>query len=285
MAFSPAQCDAIQRIVADSISAALTCARHHDDHEDADRGTAADIGTSDSVLNSNHGRASIDPQSRNAQAASCSSLAHIPQDIVQKIKRVEYIGLALLLPAKPGQAHEPPAKRFRLDEEGAFTICAPTTKRKIDSLASWVEAWSLFTFVAVSEFPECAEAFMQHQLRIVQAAGKYRLSAVLEYDVRVRQALATDSTRSLAVLDPELFATCFTGQALSICTSSKKTGNTAVNCSFRPSKVHNPSSSKPEVCKRFNAGVCQSSSCKYQHVCQFCAGQHPGKSCPARRSQ
>ena len=155
------------------------------------------------------------------------------QEAIDKIKRIQYVNIACLLPPKPGPATEPTPKRFRVDDDGALAVCA-APKRKIENLATWIEAWSLFSLIAIGAHHLCAEALMIHQFRIIQAAGKYRFAAVVEFDTRARQALSKDLSRSLADLDTELYTTCFTGQALPFCNTCKRLGHLTASCTTQP---------------------------------------------------
>eukprot|EP00117_Sycon_ciliatum_P018880 scpid14210/ scgid17295/ len=268
MAFSAAQRDSIAEIVAASVAAALgnspPAGHHAADSETGANGMFPDV--------MHHTPACI---------------AHVAPEAIDKIKRIEYVDIACLLPPKPGPAAEPTPKRFRVDDDGALAVCA-APKRKIENLATWIEAWSIFSLIAIGEHHLCAEALMIHQLRIIQAAGKYRFAAVVEFDTRARQALSKDLSRSLADLDTELYTTCFTGQALPFCNNCKRLGHLTASCTTqpfrsRPKEQGVSSSAKPnETCRRYNYGTCVG-SCKFRHACMFCSGEHPASACPAKK--
>ena len=213
-----------------------------------------------------------------------SCISHVSLETVDRIRRVEYIDLAILLPPKSISTGEPAPKRFRIDEEGALSVTS-APKGKIENLATWTEAWSIFSLIAIRDQPRCAAALMQHQIRMVQAAGKYRFSAVVDYDTRARQALSKDPSRSLAELDTELFATCFTGEALPNCSICKKVGHLAGACTlaFRGKQAKESASTKStEICRRYNHGAC-SGPCRFRHACLFCSGSHAVSACPAKK--
>lgn len=170
MSFSAKQAVEIQRIVPGSIAAAL--AVHADSQpEKVDQPS---------------------PGSSGRPTGTCMPcIAHIPTEVVAKTEHDEYVDLATLL---LHQTEEPAPKRFSLDED--FSVCLPP-KRKIENLQTWLEAWSLFSLVAVNEFPQSAAEFLRHQLCIVQAAGKYWFSAVMSCGVQICQALAGEIRRSL----------------------------------------------------------------------------------------
>ena len=222
-----------------------------------------------------------------------AGVAHVSGETIRKILRVEFVELATLLPSRSAHA-EPEAKRFKINQTDGNEIVlasAASSKRKIESLIDWVEAWSIFSTIVTCNMPDTANGLMQHQLRVVQAAQKYRLAAVLEFDIRVRQAIAKDSSRSIGVMDTELFTQCFTGHALPVCNKCHKTGHVTSSCfagrrdtaSFRGSQPAKGGQDQP-VCRRFNTGSCSFTECKYEHVCSFCRGSHAAASCPARQT-
>ena len=149
-----------------------------------------------------------------------SCVAHVSADSIRKIMNIEYVELATLLPSR-SVGMEPPAKRFRVDENSAdasvliSTVLTP--RRKIENVTDWIEAWSIFSVIASEVAPGACAGLMERQLRVVQAAQKYRFAAVQEYDTRLRQAMSRDHSISIGNLHMELFTQSFTGQALPMC--------------------------------------------------------------------
>ena len=187
---------------------------------------------------------------------------------------------------------EPPAKRFRVDESSdavVYILTVATPRRKVECIQDWIEAWSIFSLIASAGAADSCSGLLEHQLRVIQAAQKYRFSAVLEYDVRVRQVIAKDTHRKIGEMHTEPYTQCFTGQALTICTRCKKPGHAATSCMQRPpgqGKFRLPSSNTSEkpVCKQYNKGACNFSNCTYLHRCTFCRGSHKAVECPTCNS-
>ena len=130
---------------------------------------------------------------------------------------------------------------------------------------------------------------MERQLRVVQAAKKYRFAAVQVYDTRLRQAMSRDHSISIGNLHMELFTQSFTGQALPVCAKCKRTGHSTVACVAKPSlnapfRASTSGPSGKPICKMFNKGNCTFSNCSYQLRCMFCKGTHQAMECPARAS-
>ena len=164
MAFSPAQRKTIQQIVAASVAAGLSggAPENTTDQIEETDGTCAD----DFMHHTHMGY------------PSC--ISHVSLETVNRIRWTEYIDLAMLLPPQSFSSGEPAPKRFKTDVKGALSgTTAP--KGKIENLATWTEAWSIFSLIAIHDHFRCAVALMQHKIRMVQAARKYRFSAVVDY--------------------------------------------------------------------------------------------------------
>ena len=109
-----------------------------------------------------------------------SCVAHVSVDITRKINSFEYVDLASVLPSRVVSS-EPPAKRIRLDESADSAVCISTVstpRRKIETLADWTEAWLMFSIIACDGAPGPCGDLLEHQLRIIQAAQKYRFASV-----------------------------------------------------------------------------------------------------------
>ena len=51
-----------------------------------------------------------------------SCISHVSLETVDRIRRIEYIDLAMLLPPKHISSWEPAPKRFRIDDGGALLV-------------------------------------------------------------------------------------------------------------------------------------------------------------------
>ena len=133
---------------------------------------------------------------------------------------VKFFDLELLLPTRYKLRMSHSHKRLKMAEDGdcllVFTTTSSSHEWNIDSLSSWLEAWSVLAVHMASNAPQCAVSLAQHQPIIVQAAAKHWLAAVLEYDIRVRQAVSR-LQMSLDTLDAALNTECSMGQALPAC--------------------------------------------------------------------
>jgi len=169
------------------------------------------------------------------------------------------VDLSTLLPTQPFDA--PPAKRVRVsDEDGQLVLTSSHQKRKLENLHSWLEAWSMYCSVVVDQQPSKASEFLAYQLRIVQAAKQYRWTAVAQYDVCFRQKAARVPTLRWNLVDNDLYARCFTGQAHARPQEGKSAGGST-------------------TCTLFNRGNCSFRPCKFLHKCNSCGGDHSASIC------
>ena len=207
---------------------------------------------------------------------------HVGVSTRDKIKRGEYVELSMLLPPNPGQQAEGSlAKRVRLSEDDGHLVLSATSgvsKRKLDNLAAWLEAWSVYCAVIFEANSDKASELIAYQLRIVQATRRYRWSAVLDYDMSFRQKAAYVSSLPWDKVDTDLYSRCFTGQAHSVCTLCKRSGHAATSCVLRQKDKSSTATSSP-TCGLFNRGNCAYKPCKFRHACSSCGGDHPASSC------
>ena len=227
-----------------------------------------------------------------AQSATASSLlssrgkagglfAHVQLPVIEKVRRGEYIDFSHLLPPIGGQHDsEPLAKRVRLSEDDGQLVLSTSSasKRKIENIHSWLEAWSIFCAIVVSNQPSKALGLISYQATILQASRRYRWSAVCDYDVSFRQRMARDLDMVWDTVDTDLYARSFTGQAHAICNSCKRPGHSASTCTARDSG-NKKSSSKQPICAMYNSSKCSFPNCRFRHCCKTVWGDHPASRC------
>jgi len=199
---------------------------------------------------------------------------HVSQHSVDRILRGEFVDFSTLL-APASTPVEPSRKRFLVSEENGEMVLssAAVTKRKVDSWQTWMEAWTVYCQVIFSQQCSRAGELMGYQARILQAAERFKWASVLEYDTMFRQRAARDLSMTWDVVDVDIYSRCFTGQALPVCQSCRKTGHSAATC---PTQRGN----KGQTCHRYNKGECTFRICRFQHSCSICNGGHPQTACP-----
>ena len=217
---------------------------------------------------------------------------HVSISTREKIKRGEYIELNSLLPPTPGyQVEESLAKQIRLSEDDGQLVLSTTSgaaKRKLDNLAAWLEAWSIYCSILCVAQSDRASELIAYQLRIVQPARKYRWPAVSEYDMCFRQKAAYIPALQWDTVDTDLYTRCFTGQTHIMCTLCKRSGHAATSCVLRSQtqsqREKSLSASPVPTCGLFNRGSCSYNPCRFRHKCNSCGGDHPVSSCKRQAS-
>ena len=207
---------------------------------------------------------------------------HVPRSTYDKVLRGEYVELALFLTPL---TDEPAAKRVRVSEGSGQLVLSPSlpSRRKLERLPVWLEAWSVYCALICDTQPARAVSLIRYQLCIIQAAKRYRWAAVCQYDEEFRRKLAHSPGMQWDVVDQDLYTRCFTGQALVLCPLCKRLGHTANTCTSRDQRK--PGTTQP-ACELHNKGRCNFRNCRYRHVCSSCgAPDHVATRCGARASQ
>ena len=222
------------------------------------------------------------PQAKVAESSDRSRgkktlFAHLSLSVLEKIRRGEYVDFCTLLPPSISTESEPLAKRLRVSEDDGQLVVSTATnnKRKIENIYAWLEAWTIYCGVVFAEQPSKSVEFIGYQARILQAARKFRWSAVMEYDIAFRQSAAREPDTLWNEVDTDLYTRCFTGQTQVVCTTCKRTGHLASSCLAREGKN---TTSKP-VCAMYNSSRCSFPNCRFRHVCRKCGGEHPATKC------
>ncbi|XP_057312908.1 uncharacterized protein LOC130654361 isoform X2 [Hydractinia symbiolongicarpus] len=259
--------------------------------------------------------------------AHCSvpSLPAVPKAVLEKIKRLEYVNLELLLPPSLNSSFVP-------DDEGEYDLNVRTAdgvprlslsrnvsgRSRIKDFASWCLAWSNYLRCLIYFYPHLATQLVTYQTLVTQFANQYVFSAVCAFDKLHRLQLANDSLQRWDQLDDLLVTQHLRGAPLLTksytsststrtsyaCFSCGQQGHFATNCprssstgglgpTFRNASQHLPASSFHQVrfpstlrvCWRFNRGMSCSNPCPFPHKCPHCSKNHPGHRCSFRPSQ
>ena len=180
-------------------------------------------------------------------------------------------------------------------------------KRQIQTIAQWMQAFTIFTAALVSAHPSATLELLAYSLTIIKASQQYDGLLWRSYDVNYRVAAAASGNRKWSRLDTDLFTRFFTGRArlfnpCSVCdsvshgaadcpkaasrTASKRefprTGGSATPPFKKRRPFHKTWAS--DICADYNAkGACAfGERCKFRHVCADCGGGHCAKSCPTK---
>ncbi len=261
------------------------------------------------VSASNQGNDSLIFASR---SVSISSLPPLSSKLLKAIQSKDYVDFNLLLPNSlyDSASHVSFGQislQVKLAESGEATSVTsdpnPLAKKpKINSSATWLEAWNIFIRCMVNFHPELAHELLAYQELICSFHRQYPVTAWLRYDTAFRMNIGLNKTLSWARLDDyafNKFMRCSTSQpsVAPICFQCNMSGHYANNCpnwSFRPYQ-QNPhafnanqrnsnatrfSSPKGNACRHYNSSNrCYNPNCKFQHKCVKCGGPHPGAFC------
>ena len=106
---------------------------------------------------------------------------------------------------KPGLNH---------DQGHDAIVSARWSAIEITDFMAWLKAWSSYASVVASYFPTAAPWMFQYQQFLSGKNRKFKLHAWLQYDTEFRLRLSLNKSLSSHTVDSELWATCFTTDAL-----------------------------------------------------------------------
>ena len=250
-----------------------------------------------------HGRRSRRESSGHGDRHRPRALPPIPDRIMIRIRRGEYIDLNSLLQANLANASE---RHMSHRDRGPRHA---TREVNITSLAEWIEAWSAYAAVISSLWPHLAARLFQYQQFITLKSKCFQTKAWRRYDSEFRLKLAANKSWHFGEVDTELWASCFAADGLAATTSPNpacfgcgSTSHLYASCPLRcqparPAANHDlprpqpPTKGQPapeerrEPCFVYNEkGHCfRGPRCPYAHMCLTCGGQHPKRSCPTPR--
>ena len=204
----------------------------------------------------------------------------IPSKVLEKIRRWEYIDLAMLL-----ANDTPDDSSSTVVFNGQALVVSPSTnptkKRKIAlDIQSWSQAYSMYAAALISADsttkPESA-GLLAHMFSVLQLAKDLGGSQWLHYDKSFREWAAAKNVRSWGELNLPIFCQCVASQQRvapfsQLLESSPKGGSSSV--------------SGLRGCRAWNfEKACRRSGCRFSHSCYFCGGPHRAPNCPSRSRQ
>ena len=139
-------------------------------------------------------------------------------------------------------------------------------RRRIEDIASWMEAFAIFSLILVSSFPHRWKDLIQYQLLILRTYCHFSGRVWLAYDQSFREHAAATRPTDCSSMNVQLFN--FHAAGSSVRSSSLTTSN--------ESPESPGSSSSTILCKSWNKGRCTApfSFCRYSHRCSVCSGAH-----------
>ena len=251
-------------------------------------------------------------------SAPAHNLPPIPQKILQRIAKREYIDFADLLYPHPSLATQNQYKLELNPEDPSALAIVPSHQRKwrVDGLHSWLEAWNVYLQTVLHYFPLLAPDLLVYQDQICKFSRKFRVSAWIMYDTAFRYMAASNPSLPWGKINNQLYNDILKEETLPFCISCHSYGHRTINCPTRPqvnqSFRHSPAQAQPLtasstssptstpkssittppatlsasspnlICRDFNHRFCHRINCQFQHICsnQGCGGIHPSTQCP-----
>ena len=144
-------------------------------------------------------------------------------------------------------------------------------KRRIEDIATWMEAFSTFMLVLSSYFPHRWKDLCQYQLLILQTHRQFASCVWLSYDRAFCQHAAATNLVDWSSINVQLFNFHAAGPSV-------RGRNDVPSGSLEPSG----SSTSRIVCRSWNRGQCSAPgmACRFAHRCSSCSGAHRASSCP-----
>ena len=194
----------------------------------------------------------------------------VPAKLVSQIVAGKFVELHDLLSVNL-VLHEP-EPQLLFDGRLVLTSTPKKSKRRVDNITSWLEAFSIYCLILSSHFPHRWRDLMQYPLLIHrQFAGRVWLA----YDRAFREHAAASNLTDWSTINVQLFNFHAAGASV------RSRGELSEEFS-EPRGA--PSSLI--ICKSWNRGHCvaPSSSCRFAHKCSSCFGPHRVGACPGEAS-
>ena len=195
----------------------------------------------------------------------------VPAKLVSQIVAGKFVELHELLPSNIVSSEPEPQLLF----DGRLVLTSPLKKpkRRIDDIATWLEAFSIFCLILVSHFPHPWKDLLQYQLLILQTYRQFSGRVWLSYDRTFRENAAATNLTDWSQLNSTLFSFHSAGW-FALSTRDLSDG---------PTEPHGAASSQI-ICKSWNQGHCvaPSASCRFAHKCASCHGPPKSSSLPKK---
>ena len=221
----------------------------------------------------------------------------INEKAIRDILRGEYCELETLIPPEHERISETNYEAYI--EEGQLFCRVKEKKRNVDSLLTWLEAWSRYEFL-MNEFhgSRIFRNLYEYKLMSISWCKKYKWYSVCEWDMQLRKKKGGKSIEFLDY-DAGLFTyhfdhTTFKGAPSKKCESCGEKEHKGSPCPFQggpgakggpgPKRRNEDNSwyERMEACHFFNTSRCYNRWCKRVHACKGCNGPMPYFECKDR---
>ena len=146
--------------------------------------------------------------------------------------------------------------------------------REITDIITWVEVFTIFSWIFCSAHPSRWQDLTQYKLLIIKTSRQFSGKAWLHYDIAFCRDAATSGLSDWSRMNLDLynFHTCS-----SPIQSGSSNGLPQPFCS---------SALLSNFCRSWNDGAYRwpFGQCRYHHCCKKCEGDHPHVNCPFQAS-
>ena len=196
----------------------------------------------------------------------------IPAKFVSQIVSGKYVDLSELLAAN--LVRSDPEPQLLLDGRLVLTTPPKKQRRRIDDIASWTEAFTIFSLVLTTFFPQRWKDLTVYKLLILRLYRHFSGRVWFAYDQAFREHAAATRLLDWSGMDAQLFNFHAAGASV------RSSGAGSAPDSSEPSG----SSSSLISCISWNKGRCTApyATCRYHHRCSTCSGSHRALFCPNR---
>ena len=190
----------------------------------------------------------------------------IPEKLVTKIRTGQFVELADLL-AENLKAQESEPHTYL---DGKLLVSSSKKRvQEITDIITWVEAFTIFSWIFCSAHPSRWQDLTQYKLLIIKTSHQFPGKAWLHYDIAFRRDAAASGLTDWSRMNLDLY-----------------------NFHTRSSPIQSGSSSNgsPQpfrFCRSWNDGSCRwpFGQCRFCHCCEKCEGDHPRVNCPFQASR
>lgn len=199
----------------------------------------------------------------------------VPGKLVAQIVAGKFIELSDLLSANL-QLTEP-EPQLLLDGRLVLTAQPKKQRRRIEDIASWLEAFTIYTLVTVSHFSHRWRDLTQYKLLILRTYRHFSGQVWLAYDRAFREHAAAIKLTDWSNINVQLFNFHAAGSSVR--------NQVAQSSGIKPEPTG--SSSSLITCISWNKGRCTApyAHCRFAHRCRLCSGEHRAQSCPSQSSR
>ena len=136
---------------------------------------------------------------------------HVPESVKRKIRRHEFVNLAVLLKGGVELAELYGSTLLSINEKGQLETKPKSVTDKISSVDKWTDAFLIFSSIYLLEYPQKTQELLKYMSVIQEAASRSPWFQCRSYDeqFRLRQAL---QVQSWAVINSDLWLRCLSAK-------------------------------------------------------------------------